>query len=246
MRSHASRGERPVHHPDGMKSPRRSCAIRGGVPCSSLTAREVVVALGATHRVVIVGSGFGGLFAAKFLGRAPVEVTLVDRTNHHLFQPLLYQVATGILSEGQVAPATRDVLHRHKNVVVEMAEVTGFDLDARQVALVRPDGRPSALPVRQPDRRGGRRPVVLRARRVRRVGAGDEDAGRRARPAGPDLRRVRDGRAGGRSGAAAGVADVRRGRRRPDRRRDRRADRRARAGGRCEGSSGDSTVPTCG
>ena len=104
------------------------------------------MALGATHRVVIVGSGFGGLFAAKFLRRAPVEVTLVDRTNHHLFQPLLYQVATGILSEGQVAPATRDVLHRHRNVVVEMAEVTGFDLDARQVALLRPGGRPSVLP----------------------------------------------------------------------------------------------------
>ena len=70
------------------------------------------MALGATHRVVIVGAGFGGLFAARFLGRAPVEVTLVDRTNHHLFQPLLYQVATGILSEGQIAPPTRDVLHR--------------------------------------------------------------------------------------------------------------------------------------
>ena len=58
------------------------------------------------HRVVIVGSGFGGLFAAKSLGRAPdtIEVTLIDRTNHHLFQPLLYQVATGILSEGQIAP----------------------------------------------------------------------------------------------------------------------------------------------
>ena len=99
-----------------------------------------------THRVVIVGSGFGGLFAAKFLRRAPVDVTLVDRTNHHLFQPLLYQVATGILSEGQVAPATRDVLHRHKNVAVELAEVTGFDLEARQVALDRPDGTEERLP----------------------------------------------------------------------------------------------------
>jgi len=99
-----------------------------------------------THRVVIVGSGFGGLFAAKFLRRAPVTVTLVDRTNHHLFQPLLYQVATGILSEGEIAPATRDVLHKHENVAVEMVEVTGFDLDARQVALVRPDGTDGRLP----------------------------------------------------------------------------------------------------
>ena len=70
---------------------------------------------GATA-VVIVGGGFGGLFAAKFLRRAPVDVTLVDRTNHHLFQPLLYQCATGILSEGAIAPPIRQVLRKHKNV----------------------------------------------------------------------------------------------------------------------------------
>ena len=92
------------------------------------------------HRVVIVGAGFGGLFAARFLRRAPVEITLIDRTNHHLFQPLLYQVATGILSEGQIAPATRDVLRRHRNVRVELGEVTGFDLAARRRTAVRPDG----------------------------------------------------------------------------------------------------------
>ncbi len=68
------------------------------------------------HRVVIVGGGFGGLFAAKFLRRAPVEVTLIDRTNHHTFQPLLYQLATGILSEGAVAPPLREVLRKHRNV----------------------------------------------------------------------------------------------------------------------------------
>src|SRR4029077_10255023 len=66
----------------------------------------------ARHRVVIVGGGFGGLFAAKFLRRAPVEVTLIDRTNHHVFQPLLYQLATRILSEGAVAPPLRHVLSR--------------------------------------------------------------------------------------------------------------------------------------
>ena len=65
------------------------------------------------HRVVIVGGGFGGLFAAKFLRRAPVDVTLVDARNYHLFQPLLYQLATGILSAGEVAPPIRDVLRRH-------------------------------------------------------------------------------------------------------------------------------------
>jgi NADH:quinone reductase (non-electrogenic) len=99
------------------------------------------------HRVVIVGSGFGGLFAAKSLGRAPdaIEVALISRTNHHLFQPLLYQVATGILSEGQIAPATRDVLKKKKNVSVELAEVTRFDLKARHVTTVQPGGRKATL-----------------------------------------------------------------------------------------------------
>ncbi len=103
---------------------------------------------GATgaHRVVIVGAGFGGLFAAKFLRRAPVEVTLVDRTNYHLFQPLLYQVATGILSPGEIAPATRDVLRKHANVSVELGDVTGFDLEARRVSVVRPDESQVTLP----------------------------------------------------------------------------------------------------
>ena len=70
--------------------------------------------LAQRHRVVIVGSGFGGLFAAKRLRHANVDVTLISRTTQHLFQPLLYQVATGILSEGEIAPATREILRRHK------------------------------------------------------------------------------------------------------------------------------------
>jgi NADH dehydrogenase len=86
-----------------------------------------------THRVVIIGSGFGGLFAARRLGRADVPVTLIDRTNHHLFQPLLYQVATGILSEGEIAPPTRDVLRHHPRTEVILGEVTGIDLEARTV-----------------------------------------------------------------------------------------------------------------
>ena len=100
------------------------------------------------HRVAIVGSGFGGLFAAKSLGRAPdaIGVTLISRTNHHLFQPLLYQVATGILSEGEIAPATRDVLKKKKNVSVELAEVTGFDLKARHICAVQPGGQKVTLP----------------------------------------------------------------------------------------------------
>ena len=87
----------------------------------------------APHRVVIVGGGFGGLYAAKALKRAPVEVTLVDRANHHLFQPLLYQVATGILTEGEIAPPLRGVLRRQSNARVLLAEVTDFDLEGRRI-----------------------------------------------------------------------------------------------------------------
>jgi NADH dehydrogenase len=98
------------------------------------------------HRVVVVGGGFGGLFATRFLRRAPVEVTLVDRHNYHLFQPLLYQVATGILSEGEIAPPIRNVLRRQRNVEVGLAEVTGFDLEERTVTAVPPTGDPITLP----------------------------------------------------------------------------------------------------
>jgi NADH dehydrogenase len=83
--------------------------------------------------VVVVGSGFGGLFAAKALKGAPVEVTLIARTTHHLFQPLLYQVATGILSEGKIAPATREVLRNQANARVLLGDVTAIDLEARTV-----------------------------------------------------------------------------------------------------------------
>ena len=93
-----------------------------------------------SHRVVIVGGGFGGLFAARRLGRAPVRVTLVDRHNHHLFQPLLYQVATGILSEGEIAPPIRSVLRRQRNAEVELAAVRSFDLEARRLSCMGGDG----------------------------------------------------------------------------------------------------------
>ena len=154
-----------------------------------------------SHRVVIVGGGFGGLFAARRLRRGPVRVTLVDRHNHHLFQPMLYQVATGILSEGEIAPPIRSVLHRQRNVEVELAEVTGFDLEARKVTATRPTGVPSRS-LRQPDRRGRRRPVLLRSRRVLALGAGHEDDQRRPRASRPDPGRLRDGRARGGPGEA--------------------------------------------
>lgn len=80
------------------------------------------------HRVVIIGSGFGGLFAAKHLKRADVDVTLIAKTTHHLFQPLLYQVATGILSVGEIAPATRIILRKQKNAEVLLGDVVGIDL----------------------------------------------------------------------------------------------------------------------
>lgn len=87
------------------------------------------------HRVVIVGGGFGGLFALRALRRAPLEVTVVDRTNHHLFQPLLYQVATGILSSGEIAPPIRDIVRKQRHTSVVLGEVTGIDLTGRRVTV---------------------------------------------------------------------------------------------------------------
>jgi NADH dehydrogenase len=87
----------------------------------------------APHRVVIVGGGFGGLYAAKALKRAPVDVTLVDRAGHHLFQPLLSQVATGRVGEDEIAVPVAQLLKRQRNVRVVQAEVTDIDLEARRV-----------------------------------------------------------------------------------------------------------------
>jgi NADH dehydrogenase len=85
------------------------------------------------HQVVVVGSGFGGLFGTKALRRSDVDVTMVAKTTHHLFQPLLYQVATGILSQGEIAPPTREVLHSQRNAKVLLGEVTDIDLAKRTV-----------------------------------------------------------------------------------------------------------------
>src|SRR5687767_7045672 len=86
-------------------------------------------------KVVIVGGGFGGLWAAKALANKPVEVTLVDRKNHHVFQPLLYQVATAVLSPGEIATPIRRILHYAKNIEVILGEVIGFDTDGKTVTL---------------------------------------------------------------------------------------------------------------
>ena len=92
------------------------------------------------HDVVVIGSGFGGLFATKALAHEPLRVTVVAATGHHLFQPLLYQVATGVLSEGEVAPATREVLRRQRNARVLLGTVTDIDLERRVVTSESPAG----------------------------------------------------------------------------------------------------------
>jgi NADH:ubiquinone reductase (H+-translocating) len=95
----------------------------------------------AGHRVVVVGGGFGGLSTTRALAGTDAQVTVVDRTNHHLFQPLLYQVATGILPPGLIAPAIRSVIKGQRNARVLLADVTHLDLDAREVHALGPDGR---------------------------------------------------------------------------------------------------------
>ena len=97
----------------------------------------------SAHRVVIVGGGFGGLQAALALRKAAVEITLIDRRNFHLFQPLSYQVATGALSPGEVAYPLRSVFKRNRNVRVLLAEVARFDLERRQVVLRSVAGLPT-------------------------------------------------------------------------------------------------------
>ncbi|HEY4993611.1 MAG TPA: NAD(P)/FAD-dependent oxidoreductase [Nakamurella sp.] len=98
------------------------------------------------HRVVVVGGGFGGLNVCRALADSPVDVTIVDRTNHHLFQPLLYQVATGILPPGLIAPALRSVIRKQKNARALLAEVHDLDLENKIVRAEGPDGRPVDLP----------------------------------------------------------------------------------------------------
>ena len=98
------------------------------------------------HQVVVVGGGFGGIRVTRALARSDVDITIVDRTNHHLFQPLLYQVATGILPDGLIAPALRSVVRKQANARVVLAEVLHLDLDGRVVHAVAPDGRKLTLP----------------------------------------------------------------------------------------------------
>ena len=186
----------------------------------------------AMHRVVVVGGGFGGLQAAQHLKDAPVEVTLVDRRNFHLFQPLVYQVATGALSPGEIAAPLRSLFKHDGNVRVVLGEVTDFDL-----AGAHGHGRWPA-PSAHEQLGSGYDTLIVAGGSAYSYFGHDE-----WRPFAPeikslesavDIRRADPGRLRGRRGrdpprAPRGAADVRRRRRRADRGRDGGADRRDRA-----------------
>ncbi|HEX4672822.1 MAG TPA: FAD-dependent oxidoreductase, partial [Solirubrobacteraceae bacterium] len=91
------------------------------------------------HRVVVIGGGFGGVRAVRALENEPVEITLIDKNNQHLFQPLLYQVATGVLSSGQIAPALRAMFRRQRNVRVLLGVADHIDLERRTVRMIADD-----------------------------------------------------------------------------------------------------------
>ena len=173
------------------------------------------------HHVVIIGCGFGGLFAAKALRRAPVRVTLIDRTNHHLFQPLLYQVTTGILSEGQIAPAG-------PRRAAPSSVATGGPGRGGFHRSGGPHGdhhrarrQPGHVLLRQPHCGRWRGDLLLRSRRVPRAAAcGMKSLNDALLPARGDLRGVRAGRAGGGRGPPSGPDDLRGDRRRAERRGD--------------------------
>ena len=114
---------------------RRFCQARNLSPFSRQSNLKNVMESDRKTHVVIVGAGFGGLTAARALAHLPVQVTVIDRKNHHTFQPLLYQVATAGLSPGEIAAPIRWILRGHKNVQVLLAEAVGFDLDRRTVQL---------------------------------------------------------------------------------------------------------------
>ena len=179
------------------------------------------------HRVVIIGSGFGGLFAAKALKRADVDVTLIAKTTHHLFQPLLYQVATGILSEGEIAPATREILRRQKQRHGAARRGRRTSTSTHRTVTSRFHDQYSETPYDSLIVAAGAGQSYFGNDQFADVRARHEVHRRRPRAARPHLRRLRAGRVHRRRGGATAAADLRRRRRRPDRRRDGRPDPRA-------------------
>src|SRR5881628_1324116 len=123
----------------------------------------------ALPHVVIVGGGFGGLYAARALAGRPVRVTLLDRRNHHLFQPLLYEVATAALNPSDIAVPLRSILRKARNITVLLAEVDKADLAQSPCRA-----RPRRDRLRRARARGGSRPLLLRSRRVGDPGAGPQ------------------------------------------------------------------------
>ena len=122
-------------------------------------------------RVVIIGGGFAGLHAALNLAKLPLDISLVDRRNHHTFQPLLYQVALAVLSPADIAQPIRSILRDYPNIEVLMDEAVAFHVD--RAASRAEDGRSAG--VRLSDRRDRLHALLLRPRRMVEAGAGTED-----------------------------------------------------------------------
>ena len=172
------------------------------------------------HRVVIVGGGFAGLNAARALPPRPVQVTLIDRRNFHLFQPLLYQVATGALSPANIAAPLRSILERQTNCEVLLGDVRGFDVSrASRVCF-----DAAAAAVRHADRRRRRAAQLLRPSGVGTIRTRPENDRRRHRNPPPAADGVRAGRARTSTRPPPHAAHVRHRRRRPDGRRNGRHD----------------------
>ena len=178
-------------------------------------------------RVIVVGGGFAGLQAVRRLRGVPVDVTLVDRRNFHLFQPLAYQVATGALSPAEIAAPLRGVLKRQRNARVVLAEVDGFDLERRLVSVRTVAGEHRELQYDLLAVAGGSRYSYFGHEEWRPVRPGAEVARGGARDPAADPGGVRGRRARAGPRGEGGLADLRGGRRRPHRGRDGRADRRA-------------------
>ena len=177
------------------------------------------------HKVVIIGSGFGGLTAAKALKRADVDIKMIAKTTHHLFQPLLYQVATGIISEGEIAPPTRLILRKQKNAQVLLGDVTHIDL-ANQTVTSELLGHTYVTPYDSLIIAAGAGQSYFGNDHFAEFAPGMKSIDDALELRGAHPRRVRAGGALQRSGPPREAADVHGRRRRSDRCRDGRADRR--------------------